>query len=45
MANKGKTMFYGNTHRNESSDAISAPAFFAAFFRIITIAIITIIIS
>ncbi len=38
-------MFYGNTQQNVSSDAVSAPAFFAVFAHIITIAIITIIIS
>lgn len=38
-------MFYGSTRQNVNSDAVSAPVFFAAFSRIITIAIITIIIS
>ena len=37
-------MFYGNTQKNVSS-AVFAPAFFAVSARIITIAIITIIIS
>ena len=38
-------MSYGNTQRNVISGASSVPAFFAFFSRIITIAIITIIIS
>ena len=44
MAKRVKTMSYDNTRRNISG-AVFAPAFFAVFARIITIAIITIIIS
>ena len=38
-------MFYDSTRQNIISGASSVPAFFAFFSRIITIAIITIIIS
>ena len=38
-------MSYGNIRQNVISGASSVPAFFAFFSRIITIAIITIIIS
>ena len=38
-------MSYGNTRQNVIGGASSVPAFFAFFSRIITIAIITIIIS
>ena len=38
-------MSYGNTRQNVISGASSVPAFFAFFSRIITIAIISIIIS
>ena len=44
MAKKEKTMSHGTTRKNFSS-AVFASAFFAASARIITIAIITIIIS
>ena len=44
MANKGKTMFYDSTRQDVIGGASFVPAFFA-FSRIITIAIISIIIS
>ena len=42
---KGKLMFHGKFQQNVGGDAISAPACFAVIARIISIAIIIIIIS